>query len=86
MKKKIFTFLLAVCLILPCALFVTACDNEQPVFNGYEVFINGTKTDEFQCVANEDAITPEDVTIKSNWSDEKNNIVKNISLCYRRFK
>jgi len=73
MKKKFFTFLLAICLILPCAFLVIACGEDKPIFQGYTVYINGVKTDEFCCTSGEIAITAENVSVKSDWSDESLN-------------
>jgi len=79
MKKKFLTLLLTVIFIIPCAFIFTACTGEEPTFNGYEVYINGTKTNEFTCTIGEEAITPEDITIKSSWSDTSKNEVVPLS-------
>ena len=76
MKKKFFTFLLAICFIIPCAFLFIACDNDndpQDTFLGYAIYMHGTKTNLFECVSGETAITPNDISIKSLWSDESKN-------------
>ena len=45
MKKKFLTFLLAICLIIPCMFMLTAC-GEKAKFNvNINIFINGTQTE-----------------------------------------
>lgn len=78
MKKKIIMFLLAICFLFPCAFMLVACDDGNtdppaPEFLGYETYIKGEKTNLFECVSGETAITPEDLTIKSCWTDESLN-------------
>ena len=91
MKKKILTFLIALVMLLPCAFLFAGCDQNppgDPVLLGYEVYISGTKTDEFSCGAGEEAITPDDVTVKSNWTDQSQNAFVpisefEVSVCWR---
>ncbi len=73
MKKKFIMFLLAILFIVPSAFLLTACSQEEPIFNGYKVYINGTKTDEFSCTSGETAITAENVSVKTDWTDESLN-------------
>ncbi|MBO7214262.1 MAG: hypothetical protein J6V66_02065 [Clostridia bacterium] len=73
MKKKILTFLFAICLILPCVLMLTACNTVEPTFKGYKVYINGTETNVFSCTIGETAITAQNISVKSDWSDESLN-------------
>ena len=73
MKKKFIMFLLAILFIVPSAFLLTACSQEEPIFNGYKVYINGTKTDEFSCISGETAITAENVSVKTDWTDESLN-------------
>jgi len=79
MKKKVLTFLLAICFMLPCAFIMTACnsgrdgDGNTPTLTGYEIYINGAKTNEFECVIGQNAITSNNVVVKSSWSDSSKN-------------
>ena len=78
MRKKFLTFLLAICFILPCVFMLSACKignggDNTPSITGYEVYINGTKTNEFQCMSGQNAITSSNITIKSKWTDESKN-------------
>ena len=78
MKKKFLTFLFSICLIISCSFMLSACKigdggDNTPSITGYEVYINGTKTDKFQCVSGQNAITSSNVTVKSNWTDESKN-------------
>jgi len=82
MKKKLLTFLLAICFMLPCAFFLTACGEtppDQPVFNGYNIFIKNEQTDTFECVYGQSAIRAGDIRIVSDWSDETKNVNHSIS-------
>ncbi len=74
MKKRILTFIITMCFIVPCLFILTACSQGgDPLFIGYEIYIKGTKTDKFECTIGENAITAEDITIKSSWTDERKN-------------
>ena len=76
MKKKFLAFLFSICFALPCAIFLAGCNSSGgPTLNGYEVYINGQKTNEYTCYVGEEAITWEDVVIKSNWTDASKNAV-----------
>lgn len=78
MKKNFIKYLLSICLVLPFAFLLTACDtgsSNKDVLNGYDIYINGTKTNEFVCNIGDEAITAEDVVVKSNWSNESKNAV-----------
>ena len=77
MKKKFLMLLLAICLMIPCAFLLTACDglgdSSNAILTGYEVYIKGIKTNEFTCTSGETAITPQDITIKSVWTHPRKN-------------
>lgn len=74
MKKRFLTFIMTVCFILPCLFILTACSQGgEPIFIEYAIYIKGTKTDTFECVSGENAITAEDITVKSTWTDERKN-------------
>lgn len=74
MKKKILMFLLAICLIFPCAIMLTACnDLSQATLLGFEVYIKGVNTPVFECTSGETAITAEDISVKSVWTHAKRN-------------
>ena len=76
MKKKILTFLFSILFIVPCMLLLTACEpggDDGAILNGYDVYINGAKSNEFKCTYGENAITKNNVTIKSNWSNASKN-------------
>ena len=87
MKKKFLTFLFAICLIFPCAFIMTACggngnnppEDNTPYQNGYNVYINGTNNNYFECTWGDEAITADDITIKSDWTDKSKNTVVPIS-------
>ena len=70
MKKKILMFLFAICFIFPSLIMLTACDNSvgdpsQAILLGFEVYIKGVNTPEFECA--------EDVSVKSVWTHAKRN-------------
>lgn len=74
MKKKILTFMLSLCFILPCAFLVSACGSEpEPTLNGYTLYIKGEETTYFETVYGNNAITADDIRIKSDWSDSSKN-------------
>ena len=47
--------------------------------NGYNVYINGTNNNYFECTWGDEAITADDITIKSDWNDKSKNTVVPIS-------
>ena len=75
MKKRILTFVLALFLILPCAILFVACGDDpvEPTLNGYKLYINGEDTQSFECEWGQNAITANNVVIKSDWSDSSKN-------------
>lgn len=74
MKKKILTFMLSLCFILPCAFLFSACGSEpEPTLNGYTLYIKGEETTQFETVYGNNAITADDIRIKSDWSDSSKN-------------
>lgn len=72
-KKNIKLFVIFIMICSTLILSGCAVDNNPGVFNGYDVYIKGVKTDVFECTIGEVAITPEDVVIKSSWTNESHN-------------
>ena len=67
MKKKILTFLMAICFILPCAFIAMACGPTRYLV-GFDVYIKGVQTDTFTCEWGQDAITASDVKLVAKYS------------------
>ncbi|MBO4962971.1 MAG: hypothetical protein J6C97_04255 [Clostridia bacterium] len=77
MKNKLLIFLFVITLIIPCAFLLGACDKgstpPQAEFLYYDIYIKGEKTTLFECGSVDIAITPQDITIKSVYTDESKN-------------
>lgn len=73
--KKLFSFILLLCLFIPCSIVMTACgDNDSNDVIALKILLNGEELSLYECVwdnidGNEEVITKDDITILKIYED-----------------